>query len=198
MSKPGTNPIMTLSATAASAAATASTVPTATDVPDFEQVYRTSFGFVWRTLRALGVDPAHIDDAVQDTFVVVHRRLAGFEGRSRLETWLFGIARRVASHHRRSAGRRRSEPLPASTPAGGDTPFDVASRNEATELVASLLDELDDDRRMVFALVEIEQLPVPEVAEVLGIKLNTAYSRLRLARRDFEAALARRRPEENR
>jgi RNA polymerase sigma-70 factor (ECF subfamily) len=162
-------------------------------VPSFDDIYRDHFAFVWRSLRALGVDPTHIDDAVQDTFVVVHRRLPGFEGRSRIQTWLFGIARRVASHQRRSAGRRRSEPLAGEPVARGDTPFDSVSRNEAAELVAAVLDELEEGRRLVLALVEIEQLPVPEVAEMLAINLNTAYSRLRLARRDFEEALRRRR-----
>ena len=63
-----------------------------TATPSFAQVYDRGFAYVWRTLRALGVDEAHIDDAVQDTFVVVARRLDGFEGRARLETWLFAIA----------------------------------------------------------------------------------------------------------
>jgi RNA polymerase sigma-70 factor (ECF subfamily) len=161
----------------------------------FEDVYRDSFGFVWRSLRALGVDPAQIDDAVQDTFVVVHRRLSGFEGRSRVETWLFGIARRVASHYRRSATRRRTEPLGSAEPPAteADTPFDLASRTEAGALVLAILDELDEDRRLIFVLVEIEQLTVPEATEILGLNVNTAYSRLRLARRDFEEALQRRR-----
>ncbi len=167
--------------------------PTTAAVPAFDDVYRDHFGFVWRSLRALGVAPAHIDDAVQETFLVVHRRLAAFEGRSRLETWLFGIARRIASHHRRSTGRRRSEPLITEPAATSASPFDAASQNEATKLVAAILDELDEDRRVILALVEIEQLPVPEVAEILELNLNTAYSRLRLARRDFEEAVNRRR-----
>ena len=49
--------------------------------PGFEVVYDQYFDFAWRNLRRLGVPPAQLDDAVQDTFVVVHRRLAEFEGR---------------------------------------------------------------------------------------------------------------------
>ena len=54
-----------------------------------------------------------------------------------------------------------------------------------------MLAELDEPKREVFSLVELEELTVPEVADALEIPLNTAYSRLRMAREAFEAALAR-------
>ena len=73
----------------------------------FEEVYAQHFDFVWRTARRLGVGDLHVDDVVQDVFVVVHRKLAGFEGRSSLKTWLYAITRRVVSDHRRAQKRRR-------------------------------------------------------------------------------------------
>src|SRR5262245_22149852 len=73
---------------------------------DFEDVYERHFDFVWRSLRLLGVPPEAVEDATQDTFSVVSRRLARFEGRSSLRTWLFAILQRVVANHARM-GRRK-------------------------------------------------------------------------------------------
>lgn len=165
-------------------------------VPSLAEVYDQHAAMVWRTLRALGVDEAAVDDAVQDVFLVVHRRLADFEGRSALSTWIYGIARRVASQYRR---RRRPDGDPAALERQaepGPSPRDDAARRQAARLVMDILAELDDEKREVFVLMELEQLAAPVVAEMLSIPVNTAYSRLRLARQRFEAALARRRGEE--
>jgi RNA polymerase sigma-70 factor (ECF subfamily) len=160
-------------------------------IPAFDAVYAAHVGFVWRVLRTFGVPEAHIEDAVQDVFIVVHRRLAEWQGKAAITTWLFSIARRVASTHRRRAGRKTEElveDIVDSHPGGGD-PFAEASRAQAAATVLAILDQLDEDKRVVFALVELEQLSVPEVARMLELKLNTAYSRLRLARQAFEAAV---------
>jgi RNA polymerase sigma-70 factor (ECF subfamily) len=169
--------------------------PRSAAIPAFDEVYATHVGFVWRVLRTFGVPEAQIEDAVQDVFVVVHRRLTEWQGRAAITTWLFAIARRVAGTHRRSAARRTNRPaealrdeLPDDRPGGSD-PFAELSRAQAAATVLAILEQLDDDKRTVFALVELEQLPVPEVARMLDLKLNTAYSRLRLARQAFEAAV---------
>jgi len=161
----------------------------ATPVPSFDEVYEQHVGFVWRIARAFGVPASAIEDAVQDVFVVVHRRLAEFEGRAAITTWLFAITKRVALSHRRR--ETRTEPL-VIEPSGSTDTFAAISRAEAGAIVAEILDTLDDDKRIVLALVELEQMSVPEVAQLLEINLNTAYSRLRLARTAFEAAVRRR------
>src|SRR5262245_24014620 len=163
-------------------------VPKVDRVPTFDDVYTAHVGFVWRVLRTFGVPAAQIEDAVQDVFVVVHRRLAGFEHRAAITTWLFAIARRVAGAHRRRAGNARTEAL-TEDPVGGADPFADASRAQAAATVLAILAEMDEDKRIVFALVELEQLSVPEVARMLDLNLNTAYSRLRLARQAFETAV---------
>ena len=157
-------------------------------VPSFDDVYEANVAFVWRTLRTFGVSDSQIEDAVQDVFVVVHRRLPEWEGRAMITTWLFAIARRVASAHRRRSGADRTEPL-VDEPAGGSDTFAEMSRAQTVATVMAILDHMDDDKRTVFALVELEQLSVPEVARMLDLKLNTAYSRLRLARQAFELAV---------
>lgn len=160
---------------------------------DLATVYRDHYEFVWRAVRRLGAPEAHVDDAVQDVFLVVHRRLADFEGRSQLKTWLFGIAMRVVKDHRRKTQRmdRRHQSAPRPEPDAG--PDEHVQRRQAVELLDQLLEELDDDKRAVFVMAEIENMTAPEIAETLGVKLNTVYSRLRLARKRFERALSRHR-----
>jgi RNA polymerase sigma-70 factor (ECF subfamily) len=156
----------------------------------FTAIYREHHTFVWRSLHRLGVAEADIDDLAQEVFVVAHRRLAEFEGRSKMSTWLFGIAYRVVSDHRRrraSSDRREAEVAPLPPPT---TPDRKLSRREAAAVLDALLGRLDDDKRDVFVMAEIVEMTMPEIAEVLGLRLNTAYSRLRVARERFEAALA--------
>jgi RNA polymerase sigma-70 factor (ECF subfamily) len=141
----------------------------------------------------MGVAERSVDDAAHDVFLVVHRRLPEFEGRSSVRTWLFGIAWRVASLHRtRDTRHAARDAVPDEAPdSERHRPDNVAMRHEAAELVQRVLERLDPDRRAILVAVEIEQLSVPEVAEAMLVPLNTAYSRLRLARRDFELALRR-------
>jgi RNA polymerase sigma-70 factor (ECF subfamily) len=160
----------------------------AVSVPSFDEVYTQHAAFVWRVLRTFGVSDAQIEDAVQDVFVVVHRRLAEWEGRAAITTWLFAIARRVASTYRRRGTTHQTEEL-VDEPAGAADTFAAMSRAQASATVVQILQTLDEDKRIVFALVELEQLSVPEVARMLDINLNTAYSRLRLARHAFELAV---------
>jgi RNA polymerase sigma-70 factor (ECF subfamily) len=158
----------------------------------FDAVYEEHFEFVFRAIRRLGVDPSAIDDAVQDAFVVVHRRLGDFEGRSSMKTWLFGIALRVARDYRRVKKHRRDwDPLHDELVDAAPSPLESAARAEGARVLEAVLDTLDDEKREVFVLAELEQLGVPEIAELVGINLNTAYSRLRAARRDFEEAAER-------
>ncbi|HEY3498103.1 MAG TPA: sigma-70 family RNA polymerase sigma factor, partial [Polyangiaceae bacterium] len=143
-------------------------------------------------LRGLGVREAALDDAAQDVFVIVHRRLRDFRGESSLRTWLYGVVRNVASNYRRSASRKdRSEPLDARLPSSAPDPHQRAAEAEAASFVQRFLGALDDKKRDVFVLALIEELSIPEVAEMLSIPLNTAYTRLRTVRAEFRAALER-------
>ena len=140
--------------------------------------------YVWRSLRHLGVAEADLEDVCQEVFVTVHRKLAEFEGRSKVRTWLYGICLRVASDYRRSAYVRRertvSDPLQGRADIAGNQP-DVRVELRAT--LAQLLDLLDEDKRAVLVLYEIEGLGMKEVAEIVGCPLQTAYSRLHAARK---------------
>jgi RNA polymerase sigma-70 factor (ECF subfamily) len=162
----------------------------------YEQIYDQSFDFVWRNARRLGVADGAIDDVVQDVFIIAHRRLPEFEARSSIRTWLFGILLKVAKDHRRSEKRRMvreqtSAELSVLDSDEADSPADSVEKKEAAALVMRLLDSLDDDKRAIFVCVELEQMTVAEVAEAVGLNLNTAHARLRSARQAFEQALAR-------
>jgi RNA polymerase sigma-70 factor (ECF subfamily) len=162
----------------------------------FDDIYSRNFPFVWRCLRGLGVLPAALDDAAQDVFLVVHRQLAGFRGESNLQTWLYGIARHVASNHQRRARRKQAptEPLVEEPEHPAPGPHERAEDAEAAAFVAGFLARLDDKKRDLFILAVLEEMTMPEVAAALSIPLNTAYTRLRRVRAEFEEALARYKP----
>lgn len=169
-------------------------LPVTVAAPSFDEVYDRWFDFVWRSCRRLGVPEGQVDDAVQDVFVVVHRRLADFEARSTLKTWLFGIALRVAKDHRRAERRRRrpAEPLRESMVESDERgPMEHAARAEAVRALHTILDGMDDERRAVFVMMELEQMSAKEVAHTVGVNVNTIYSRLRLARQSFEEGVKR-------
>lgn len=160
-------------------------------MPDFDAVYRAHVGLVWRSLRRAGVPESMLEDATQEVFLVYHRRRDGFEGASSIKTWLLGIARGVAANVRRGQQRflrrlasRRDDP---SEPSGQlmEDPETRASRAEAEALVGAFLATLSPPMREVFELIEIEELKQREVAEVLGISINTVGSRLRAVRAEF-------------
>jgi RNA polymerase sigma-70 factor (ECF subfamily) len=175
-------------------ARTAGAEPVAGADLDFDDVYERHFDFVWRSLRLLGVPPEVVEDATQDTFSVVSRRLARFEGRSSLRTWLFAILQRVAANHRRTSRRKlqRLAPLDDGVAALGPTPHARAEAAETIDLIQSFCDTLDLERREVFVLALLEELPAPEVAQVLEIPVNTVYSRVRSLREGLRRALDRR------
>jgi RNA polymerase sigma-70 factor (ECF subfamily) len=164
----------------------------ASAVPSLAEIFRQHAPFVWRALRRLGVPAYDVEDVCQEVFVVVHRKLADFEGRSSLRTWIYGICARTASDYRRS-GRVRREVVTAAPPEaaheGGQ--HDAVALRQARAVLDRILDVLDDDKRAVFVLYEIEELTMAEVAEALGCPLQTAYSRLHAARKVVEAGVAR-------
>jgi RNA polymerase sigma-70 factor, ECF subfamily len=163
-------------------------------VPPFQAVYTKYFEFVWASTRRLGVETSAIDDVVQDIFIAIHGALPTLERPEAIKSWIYSIARRtVSNHHRavRARGGKGTTVVDDELESQQPTPFDVTEKHSDLQLLASLLSELDETKREVFALVELEEMSVPEVADALDIPVNTAYSRLRTARLAFEAAVAR-------
>jgi RNA polymerase sigma-70 factor (ECF subfamily) len=173
------------------------TVPDRAPLPQqgdrFEALYRAQAGYVMHSLRRLGVEERDVEDVAHDTFVIVGRKLADYDVARPVRPWLFGIVFRVALDYRRSARvqKERLDPLhEAQEVVDGRPPADAhVERADAQRLVLAALETLRLEARAVLILHDIDEVPVPEVATALGIPLNTAYSRLRLARAQFEAAV---------
>jgi RNA polymerase sigma-70 factor, ECF subfamily len=158
---------------------------------DFREVYDAEHDFVWRSLVHLGVPTAHADDALQEVFIVVHRRLEELDPALPLRAWLWGIARNVAHNARRSLGReaRRRHELSREP---HDTTDDSLERAPEVAAVREVLLSMDEMFRDVLVLSDIEGMTALEIAAALGAKTNTVYSRLRIARAKFAEEMARR------
>jgi RNA polymerase sigma-70 factor (ECF subfamily) len=162
---------------------------------DFADIYESQFDFVWRSLRLLGVAPQLVEDATQDVFSVASRQLARFEGRSSIRTWLFAILQRVAANHRRTVRRKlsRLEPLvDGELSSLAPTQQEQAEAAQALDVVQRFCTTLDLDRRALFVLALIEELPAAEVSQALGIPVNTVYSRVRSLREGLRRAIEER------
>jgi RNA polymerase sigma-70 factor (ECF subfamily) len=158
----------------------------ATDLPG---IYEMHVDFVWRLVARLGVAPDAVADAVQDVFLVVHRRLADFDGRATIRAWLAGICRGVAANRRRAA-QREQQRLRLLCTVGAPQPLPADRRVDLGRVVGEFLDGLDEDQRMSVLLVDVEGMSAAEVAEILGVPRNTIYSRLRLVRTKLRRRLA--------
>lgn len=159
--------------------------------PAFEHVYREHVRFVWRTVRRLGVREADVEDLCQRVFEIVHRQLPEFRGDARLTTWLFGIVRRVVADHRHSAYERRRELHDDAELESAPGQERLVAERQARALLDQLLDELDDDKRIVFVLCELDGMAVKDVAELVDAPVQTVYSRLHVAREKVERGVRR-------
>lgn len=146
--------------------------------------------FLWRATLALGVPAADAEDLCQEVMVVVHRRLRDFDGQS-LRAWLYGICLRVASDYRRSARVRREKATDV-LPERVVEPTQLADvdARRAEDKLKRALDALDDDKRAVFVLFEVEQLTLREISEAVGAPVQTVYSRLQVARAHVKSAFS--------
>lgn len=159
--------------------------------------YEAYFEVAWRNLRRLGITHAMVEDAVQDVFLVVHRRWDDFRHHSTVRTWVIGICLLVARDYRRKRLRAaQNQELESNDAISMETPVATVERVEATRILMTLLDGLDEQCRTVFVLVELEELSMTEAAEAIGIPVSTAYKRLANARRQFERAIIRKKAHE--
>jgi RNA polymerase sigma-70 factor (ECF subfamily) len=163
--------------------------------PSFREIYDAHADMVLRTLRRHRVPSAHVEDVAQEVFLSVHRGLAHFEARASLRTWVYRIARNAALNHRRDHRREDGAIALEEDDHAVQTadPERAVQASEARNELEAILSTLDEERREVLVLTELEGFTAPEIAELARIPVNTVYSRLRLARVDFEQALARRR-----
>jgi RNA polymerase sigma-70 factor (ECF subfamily) len=151
-------------------------------------IYAEHFQFVWRSLRRMGGNPEELDDMTQDVFLVVARRLEEFRGQSSIRTWLFAIAANVLRSHRRAHSRHRRRVAAYGSTLQGLARTDTMECRDAGAILAQLLAQLDEDKRAVYVLIELEGLTAVEVAGGLGVNVNTIYTRIRAARKVIRRA----------
>lgn len=165
-------------------------------VPDFAEVYRNYFSFVWSCTSRLGVGENELDDVVQEIFVVIHARLHTLQQPEAIRSWIYGIARRTASTYHRAKRARLANTSALDSESDVQypqppSPLELAEQSDQVRLLWSLLDKLDPPKREVFVLAELDEMTVPDIALAIEVPVNTVYSRLRVARQELEEALAR-------
>jgi|SRR5580658_2898087 RNA polymerase sigma-70 factor (ECF subfamily) len=166
--------------------------PLSRSTPDLGAIFDAHFDHVWNSLRRLGVREADLEDQVHEVFLKVHSRLGDYDPARPLKPWIFAFAFRVAADYRRLA-RHRWEVFGVRLEAVdlARTPDECIEAQEERRLVEAALEAVELTRRAVLVMHDVEQLPIPQIAESLGVPTGTAYSRLRLAREDFSSALRR-------
>ena len=159
----------------------------------FREMYNAHADMVFRTVRRCGVAGAEVEDVVQEVFLKLHRTLATFEDRSTFLTWVYRIARNTAINHRRDRRHDAENALfeESNHVSNAASPEDAYAQNEALSTLDILLRQLDESKREVLLLTELESFSAPEIAEIVNIPVNTVYSRLRIARDEFQVALRR-------
>jgi RNA polymerase sigma-70 factor, ECF subfamily len=160
------------------------------EAPCFGAIFREHGPFVWRLLRRLGASAVDADDLCQEVFLVLHRRFADIDTSRPLRPWVYGVAIRLASAHRRRGRFREAarEDLEASAPA---LQHEELERRQVRDLLHAAITRLDDPKRAIFVLHELEELTMTEIAEALSCPVQTAYSRLHSARKEVRAFFAR-------
>jgi RNA polymerase sigma-70 factor (ECF subfamily) len=183
--------------TGPTASASAASAPSPALGPgERDRLFRELFGgqldYVHRSLRRLGVAARDLEDLTHDTFVIVYRKLESFDRARSLRPWLFAIAARVAADYRRLA-RHRVEHIDSTFEgiAATSSPDAQLALGDAQALLMRALEGVAEERRAVLVMADFDDFSVPEIAEALELPLNTAYSRLRLARQELAAAVAR-------
>jgi RNA polymerase sigma-70 factor (ECF subfamily) len=167
-------------------------------VPEFREIFEANVRYVYRALLHLGVPERNAEDACQEVFMVVNRRLSECKDGDHLRAWLYAIAWRVAAAQRRRATNRREIPVedPGSSLTDPREPSSMVEERRRWELLSRALDALPAEQRDVFVFYEVEQLRMREVADVLGCSINTAFSRLYAARKRVAEELGLQVPEE--
>jgi RNA polymerase sigma-70 factor (ECF subfamily) len=152
--------------------------------------FQKEIDYVYRTLRRLGTSASEVEDLAQEVFLALRRAWLEYDQARPLRPYLFGIAFRIASAHERKRSREVAFGVVELGDAGPG-PDEALQSKQARALVLAALERIPLPRRAVLVMHDLDEIPVGEVASVLAIPLFTAYSRLRKARRELEAAVRR-------
>jgi RNA polymerase sigma-70 factor (ECF subfamily) len=152
--------------------------------------FQRELDYVFRTLRRLGTGPGEVEDLAQEVFLALRWSWSEYDPSRPLRPYLFGIAFRIASAHRRKFSREVAFGI-VEVGDAGPGPDDALQIKQARATVLAALEHIPLPRRAVLVMHDLDDVPVSQVASVLSIPLFTAYSRLRKARKELEAAVRR-------
>jgi RNA polymerase sigma-70 factor (ECF subfamily) len=160
--------------------------------PALEKLYSGQLPAVCGFLVRAGARRSELEDLAHDVFVTAARRWSSYDQTRPALPWLLGIAHRVLLDSRRRASSTREVNDEAPDVAAEDDAIgDRLRTRDAQALVHEALQSLEPDRRTTFILCELQSLSPAEVAEAMGTPVATTYSRLRVAREEFTAAVRR-------
>ena len=146
------------------------------------------FNFLLRRVR----DRGRAEELYQDSWTKVIERSAEFRGDSKFSTWLYTIARNACIDHQRKmkfrghasldeTQRGANQPMVERVANPGLAPDQLASGQVLRERIRIAVEELPEEQREVFLLRQLQGLGFKEVAEVVGVPVNTVKSRMRYA-----------------
>jgi RNA polymerase sigma-70 factor (ECF subfamily) len=154
------------------------------------RLYREHVDRVYRTVaRILGPSDPDVEDVVQQVFLAALDGAVAFDGRSKVSTWIVGIATRRGLDAARSRWRRgRWAKITERVGLGRPAPApDV--QHDALALAERALAELSPEQRTVFVLHAVEGYTFQEIAEMTGTGISTLHARLSAARRRLDSIL---------
>lgn len=159
-------------------------------VAEFQGIYREEFGYVWNALQRLGIRGADLQDLTHDVFVTAYRRWDSYDSSRPVRPWLFGIAYRVVLDFKRKFQNHREFAVEVPGATTTTTAEDIVAGNQAKDLAFRIIDSMGLEQRAVFLMHDLEGHSAAEISDAVSVPLNTVYSRLRLARKHFNDAVA--------
>jgi RNA polymerase sigma-70 factor (ECF subfamily) len=154
----------------------------ATDVGEFRRLFDDNYDYVWSSLRRLGIHERDLEDVTHEVFLEVYKKRDTRDASRPIRPWLFAFAVRIASDYRKAARHRTELRADVDPPSSAPSQEDALTTKDNAKLLGEALDALSLELRAVIVLYEIDEVPMKDIADALGIPLFTAYSRLRLAR----------------
>lgn len=149
---------------------------------EFRRLFDEHFDYVWSSLRRLGVHERDIEDITHEVFLEVHAKLERYDRDRPARPWLFAFALRFASDYRKLARHGTELRDEIEAPSEEPSAEELVARRQSVRLLQEAFETLALDLRAVLVLHDIDETPMKQIVEALGIPLFTGYSRLRIAR----------------
>jgi RNA polymerase sigma factor (sigma-70 family) len=160
------------------------------DLRAFEQLYRIYHPRLTRFLSNILRRPQLVEEALNDALMVVWRRPEAYNGTSKVSTWIFAIAYRVALKARSKNDEPMEDPKADARPSLEAGPEQEVSRRQTQEVLAAAMGQLSPEHRAVVDLTYFHETGYREIAEILDCPVGTVKTRMHHARKHLKGMLA--------